>query len=340
MPLFNMVCRKSCPNVLTEITCRICHTPNRSRETGLRTCEDIRHLGEYAVYYCEACGNGFTSPDIPPDHYELLPDVPDSSLSSGESILLRWFTERRVSKVESMVSGKNVMILDIGGGACAFANALARRGHAVTVIEPNQKNSRFADTARGVRFVAKMFSPEEISNGDLQPNSYDLITMWHSLEHTPDPLDVIKTAHVLLKPGGLLLISVPNFSSMLAEFGGNFWTYLDVPHHLCHFTPRGLRLILEQAGFTLQRSFRFSIEYDPFGWYQTLLNVISRSHNFFYNSRKKQRVDMAYVRFPRWAKVVTALGPLMLPLVGLFCLLTFTLSSPACVELSFRKEVG
>ena len=335
-----MVCRKSCPNVPTEITCRICRTTNRSRDTGLRTCEDVRHLGEYVVYYCEACGNGFTLPDIPTDHYELLPDVPDSALSSGERVLLRWFTERRVGKVTSMVSGENATILDIGGGACAFANALAGRGHRVTVIEPNQKNSRFADTTRGVRFIATMFSPEQISNGDLQPNSYDLITMWHSLEHTPNPSEVVKAAYTLLKPGGVLLISVPNFGSLLAAFGGNFWTYLDVPHHLCHFTPSGLRLTLERAGFAMWRSYRFSIEYDPFGWHQTLLNVITRSHNFFYNSRKKQRVDTSYLRFPRWTRLITALGPVLLPVAGLLCLVSLAFRSPACVEFAVRKEVA
>jgi len=319
-------------------TCRICHSSNRAHDTGLRTCQDIRSLGDYAVYYCEACFNGFTVPDILPTHYELAPDAPAESLSSAADTLLQWFIQRRINKLAPFLHIPAVTLLDIGSGACAFANAFAQRGHFVTALEPNEKNMKFADTGRGVKFVSEMFSEELIKRGILRPSSFDVVTMWHSLEHTSDPEAVLRAIHLLLKPVGILLISVPNFGGALAEFGGNLWTYLDVPHHLCHFTPQGLTLLTERTGFSPCRSYRFSIEYDPFGWYQTLLNVIGRSHNYFYNSRKKLRQDESYLRYPRWTKLVTALGPLLLPVVVTISLVTALINSPACIELVVRKE--
>lgn len=323
----------------TELTCRICQTTNRSFDTGLRTCEDIRHLGTYAVYFCEACGNGFTTPDIPPSHYKLLPDVADDELTPSAGALLRWFIGRRVKKLESLTQIRNASLLDIGGGACAFANAAARRGFNVTVIEPNEMNRKFADTSHGVKFIAEMFSKKLIEQGLLVPNSFDAVTMWHSLEHTSAPRESLQAVQKVLKPGGTLFVSVPNLNGLLAVVGGNYWTYLDVPHHLCHFTPKGLARLVEDVGLRLQRTYRGSIEYDPFGWYQTLLNLLGRSHNYFYNIRKKRRIDEQYVRHPRWTKFVTAAGPLLLPVAAIATMTTMSINSPACVEIAARKEL-
>ena len=233
---------------------------------------------------------------------------------------------------------RKISLLDIGGGACAFANTMAHRKHSVTVIEPNEKNRKYANISHGVNFLSEMFSDDLIQRGILKSNSFDVVTMWHSLEHTDDPQAVLKAIHAILKSDGILFVSVPNINGLLAKTGGNYWTYLDVPHHLCHFTPRGLKQLLINSGFIIQRSYRFSIEYDPFGWYQTLLNVVGRSHNYFYNSRKKNRSDQTYIRYPRWTKFVTACGLLFLPIVGIMSLLTLLLNTPACVEIAARKE--
>jgi 2-polyprenyl-3-methyl-5-hydroxy-6-metoxy-1,4-benzoquinol methylase len=323
----------------TVLTCTICHTSGRAHETGLRTCEDVRHLGNYAVYRCDACGNAFTHPDLAPGAYELLPDATNDALSPVESKLLQWMMKRRIDKLQTFAGEQTARLLDIGGGACAFANAAAQRGYDVTVIEPNEKNRAYADTKRNVRFVADQFPGNLLRSNILAPASFDIVTMWHSLEHTPQPVEVLAAIRSVLKPGGLLFVSVPNIDSLQARTGGNYWTYLDVPHHLCHFSPRGLESLLRKCGFELRHSFRFSAEYDLFGWYQTLLNVVSRSHNYFYNSRKKRRLDQSYLRFPTWTKVVTAVGPILLPFAAAAALIAFAVNSPSCVEMIAMKEL-
>jgi SAM-dependent methyltransferase len=79
--------------------------------------------------------------------------------------------------------------------------------------------------------------------------SFEAITMWQSLEHVHQPLDVLRAAHRLLTAGGRLLVAVPNFDGSASRWFGANWFGLDLPRHLTHFTPRTLRMMLGRAGF-------------------------------------------------------------------------------------------
>src|SRR5205823_10757107 len=79
--------------------------------------------------------------------------------------------------------------------------------------------------------------------------SFDVITMWHSLEHVHHPMKILREAHRLLVPGGRLLVAVPNIDSLPFRWFGSAWYGLDLPRHLTHFAPWTLHLMLERAGF-------------------------------------------------------------------------------------------
>src|SRR5262249_10576488 len=83
----------------------------------------------------------------------------------------------------------------------------------------------------------------------LEPAGFDVVTMWHSLEHVHDPPAVLREGRRLLVPGGRLLVAVPNIDSLAFRWFGPAWYALDLPRHLTHFTPRTLTLMLQQAGF-------------------------------------------------------------------------------------------
>jgi SAM-dependent methyltransferase len=315
------------------MTCRVCETPGRMTRTRLSTCEDQLSLGEYRVLVCPNCRNGITHPLIPPADYELPVDESISKLSAGQQTLMEYFLNRRIEKIRALApSGR---LLDAGAGACAFANGASRAGYEVTAIEPNEKNGKFA--SEKVRFVSQPFDFPLLDKGVLEPESFDVITMWHSLEHTPHPGLALSLAKRLLKPGGVLFVNVPNFGGLQAKFGGNYWTFLDVPHHLTHFTSRGLSNLAEKQGLVPRKQFWLSLEYDVFGWFQTILNVVSRSHNYFYNKTKKKRSDESYLRHPSWTRSMTRLSPLFLPLAGLMTLLSSLVRSPSCLEIGYRK---
>lgn len=83
----------------------------------------------------------------------------------------------------------------------------------------------------------------------LEPACFDFAVFQHSLEHTPDPVGDLRVACAALRPGGLVLISVPNFGSWQRRVFGSSWFHLDVPRHRVHFTAASLERALLAAGF-------------------------------------------------------------------------------------------
>jgi SAM-dependent methyltransferase len=88
---------------------------------------------------------------------------------------------------------------------------------------------------------------------ELARESFDVITMWQSLEHVHDPQEMLRQSNELLVAGGKLLISVPNIDSLPFRWFGPAWYGLDLPRHLTHFSPVTLPVMMERAGFRVRR---------------------------------------------------------------------------------------
>ncbi|GAB2564026.1 hypothetical protein GCM10027190_11840 [Spirosoma areae] len=80
---------------------------------------------------------------------------------------------------------------------------------------------------------------------------FDIITLWHVLEHIPNLNETIPLLHQLLAPQGTLLIAVPNSDSYDARYFNHYWAAYDVPRHLHHFTPSTIESLLKKHGFSL-----------------------------------------------------------------------------------------
>jgi 2-polyprenyl-3-methyl-5-hydroxy-6-metoxy-1,4-benzoquinol methylase len=113
----------------------------------------------------------------------------------------------------------------------------------------------------------------------LQSHSFDVITMWHVLEHVPDIGNQIKELKRLLKPDGTLLIAVPNFNSYDAKHYGVFWAAYDVPRHLWHFSKTAIKMLFEKEDMKLEKV--LPMKFDAF--YVSLLSEKYKSGkmNFF-----------------------------------------------------------
>lgn len=305
--------------------------------TNYSTTQDNLNLGIFSVYFCLNCNNGFTYPKVIKKSRILSPDVPPLNLNSIFGLLLSLFVQIRTKYIldtHTIKDLKKLRVLDIGGGSCKFANSLVRKGALVTVIEPNKKNKIYA--AQGVNFISDIFDRKVLKKIKYKSEPFDLITMWHSLEHCPDPKEVCLLANKILKKKGYLIVIVPNFESLQSTIGKNYWTYLDVPHHLFHFTHIGLNLLFSETGFRLKKSYRFSLEYDLFGWQQTILNVFTKSHNYFYNRVKKNRANQ-FLTFPRWTKLVSIFQILFLPVSIVLALISSVISRPSCLVCTYQK---
>lgn len=118
-------------------------------------------------------------------------------------------------------------LLDIGAGTGDFLVVAKNDGWQTTGIEPSEKAKAIA-LNKGVNFADNL--------ADLESHSFDVITMWHVLEHVPNLDEYILELKRLVKPTGTILIAVPNFKSFDAEYYGRFWAAYDVPRHIWHFS--------------------------------------------------------------------------------------------------------
>ena len=330
--------RRSVPVTDAPIQCAVCGADRGAlrRLTPLGTSRDLESLGDFRVVLCTNCAVARTTPVPGPDALVIEPDVATPMSGLIRRTLLRRFIGQRVRRVRSLVSATGrPRVIDVGGGACGFANALAATGCDVTVFEPNGDNAVHA--GRDVRFIPTAFDESGVAVAGLTDGCADAVTMWHSLEHVHDPAATLALARRLLRPGGSIHVCVPNLDSLQADLFAEWWCYLDVPHHLSHFSPEGLARALHRAGFGGLRPVWWNEEYEVFGFYQSLLNSLTRSHNYYYNRVKKGRGSDAGP-VPAWTRVATALGPLLLPIAMCCSWWGAALAKPACAEISGVAE--
>ena len=135
-------------------------------------------------------------------------------------------------------------ILDIGAGTGDFLSVAKKDGWQTIGVEPSTKAKSIAIN-KGVSFV-------ELTT-ELENNSFDVISMWHVLEHVPHLEKQIKELKRLLKPTGTLIIAVPNFKSFDAKHYGKFWAAFDVPIHFWHFSKTAIKLLFEKEKMKLEK---------------------------------------------------------------------------------------
>lgn len=133
-------------------------------------------------------------------------------------------------------------LLDIGAGTGDFLVQAKKAGWVVTGTEPNKKAKQIA-IDKGVNFSSDINS--------IPDNSFDIVTMWHVLEHVPDIDNHIKQLKRITKPDGSIVIAVPNFNSYDATYYGVYWAAYDVPRHLWHFSKTAIKMLFEQNGMQL-----------------------------------------------------------------------------------------
>jgi 2-polyprenyl-3-methyl-5-hydroxy-6-metoxy-1,4-benzoquinol methylase len=137
-------------------------------------------------------------------------------------------------------------LLDFGCGGGSFLERMDRQGWQVTGVDISPLAVERIRSKLGLHALLGSLPHEA-----LEPGSFDVITMWHSLEHAHEPLTVLREARRLLTPRGRLLVAVPNIASLPFRWFGPAWYGLDLPRHLTHFSPTTLGAMLVRAGFRI-----------------------------------------------------------------------------------------
>lgn len=240
--------------------------------------------------------------------------------------LQRWFLDRRCRKIHKKMSVGR--LLDVGCGDADFLQGMQRLGWDVSGVEP----SRLARKA-----LPKTLRPlvvERLEN--IKSGPFDVITLWHVLEHLPSPERALIKCKALLKKNGLLFVAVPNFGSWEAKLGRQRWFHLDIPRHLYHFTPVTITALLEKSGYRVRRINFFSWIYNTFGLLQTLMNMVVPEQNYLYY-RWKRRTDYgAKLSFNRYL-LYQAINYTVFPLALVAAL--FLSGFSACLLSSGTMEV-
>jgi SAM-dependent methyltransferase len=158
-----------------------------------------------------------------------------------------------VRLVERFVAGG--ALLDVGCGEGRFLWALDPARWRRTGVELSAETvARMAGRVPDLRLVAG-----DLDSPALEAGGFDVVTFWHVLEHLPDTPAVLARARDLLRPGGRLVVSLPNFASLQARlFRRHWYGFDDVPRHLHHFSPDSLARLLEAAGLAVEARLFFS----------------------------------------------------------------------------------
>ncbi|HMA33862.1 MAG TPA: class I SAM-dependent methyltransferase [Chloroflexia bacterium] len=252
------------------------------RQKALFTARDYISGDLFVLRRCGACGLVRTSPPPPGD--EIGRYYPQGYYGRGKRYslplerLLDWlyaFRGRLIEMANGLESGR---VLDIGCGRGLLLHQLRKRGWEVAGTELSEDSARYA------RDVLQIdVKTANIHDLDYPAEEFDTVILWHVLEHITDPAGLLREVTRILRPGGTLLVAVPNFASVEARLARAHWFHLDVPRHLSHFTPAVLRALLQEAGLRPRMVSYFASEYDFFSFVQTALNMLGIRHNLLYN---------------------------------------------------------
>jgi len=207
----------------------------------------------FPVVRCKDCGLSFTNPRptfasirrfYPAGYYARR--VRAQCRPRRLEWLRRWLgagNERKSLPLRGLAR-----LLDFGCGGGSFLARMSFLGWQATGIDIAPDAVAHIRDEFGLRALLGT-----LPHPRLKPESFDFVTMWHSLEHVHEPLEILREAYYLLAPGGKLLVAAPNIDSLPFEWFGRSWFGLDVPRHLTHFSPQTLTWMMERAGFRVTR---------------------------------------------------------------------------------------
>ncbi|NCA84535.1 MAG: class I SAM-dependent methyltransferase [Clostridia bacterium] len=231
------------------ICCPICNNEHLNPEMDVADhflTKEVFHLTK-----CTQCGFLFTNPRPNSKnlstYYQSDDYLSHSKKKSLTGSIYNFVKEYSLAKKFQLISryhsrGK---LLDIGSATGEFLQYFKKKNWDATGIEPAEAPRQYSIHTYGLN----VFPEEKIDQ--LAADQFDVVTLWHVLEHVPDLNQRMEQISKLLAPEGLLVIALPNYLSWDAQHYGNFWAGYDVPRHLYHFTPATISQLLSKYQFEI-----------------------------------------------------------------------------------------
>jgi SAM-dependent methyltransferase len=214
----------------------------------------IKKEDAWDVVQCKNCSFVYVTP-LPDEqflhnHYQAYLPSSDASIAQWRDMMAGIF-QRSLDAIEERRGHDRGALLDIGCGYGSFLELARQRGWDVYGLEPCAHARAFA------RSKSLNVDSEDLFARAYKSEMFDVVTLFYVLEHLPDPLKHLKEISRILKPGGLLLVRVPDTTPLvkfLAILGIPNRLY-DVPSHLSDFSACTIALALEKTGFNEIRTF-------------------------------------------------------------------------------------
>lgn len=251
--------------------CPWCNSENNHQFLKLK--DHFLSQEEFEIIECDDCKLLFTIPCPTPDkigdyyksedylsHNEEKKGLFAKIYNSVKKINIKNKYKIAVSCQPSVVS-----LLDIGCGVGDFLLYAKENGCDITGIEPSEDARKIAEK----KLNCKILPPEELEN--IPDNSFDIITMWHVLEHVADLKTEIHHLQRILKKDGRLILALPNFKSYDAEYYKDKWAAYDVPRHLNHFSQTSIKNIFKETQLQL-------IDIKPLKWDGFYISMLSEQY--------------------------------------------------------------
>lgn len=248
---------------MSALSCRACAgalVPWREVAAG-EPSDRRRHL----LLRCTSCGSAITAGDPPgAELYESGVYAPGEPRAAA---LVALWQRASVGRIVRLLRRGGLppraRVLDAGAGRGRLVLGLRDAGLEASGIEPSARGAELAGAAGAP--VERGAIEEHAAEG------LDAVVLWHVLEHLEDPLAALRRIRSWLRPGGVLLLGVPNRASLQARIGGAGWLHFDAPRHRVHLTPRGLRELLVRAGFEPGPVSHVVWEHNPHAMWMALL---------------------------------------------------------------------
>lgn len=256
----------------THKNCPICG--NNKLEPSLEVADFFLTQEQFHIMKCPNCGFEMTQPF--PDKNEIERYYQSDEYYSHPhkkkslvSLLYEKVKQRNLKyKFRIATSGLNRgVVLDIGCGSGDFMEFAKNKNWNVCGIEPNALARNYAEQKLKIQIF------NSLESATPHKTSFDVITLWHVLEHIENLNEQVEAIKKLLKPGGRVVIALPNPDSYDAKYYGKFWAAYDVPRHLYHFRFKNIR------EFMSKHQFRF-LKREPMKWDAFYIALLSEKYKY------------------------------------------------------------
>lgn len=245
----------------TEIikNCPVCGS--EKLEEKLKVKDYFLTQEDFSVQECKACGFQITNPrptkKTISGYYKSEDYISHSNKKQGLFASLYQIARKfNLSSKYKIISkhAKPGLALDIGSGTGHFLNYIENKGWKVQGIEPDEDAAKIATKNFNLKISSEKIIPE------LKNNSFDLISMWHVLEHVHNLNERLAELRRLIKPEGLLILALPNPDSYDANYYVKYWAAYDVPRHLYHFRKKDVIALAKKHKMSVEKIYPMRLD--------------------------------------------------------------------------------